>query len=366
MDLPEPTPHKERDETDASLQAERAKTDAELGKSRTAIEADADRVVELAHERAHATLSKARDRADRAMEHTGATSAAVQGVARERKAEDRAVANERGIAAERLRAEREEQQRAVAALLDLEREATDDGLLVERARADETVATRDTFLAMVSHDLRNLLGTIAMSSALLATRARAQGAADSEDALHAQRIQRATARMNHLVGDLLDVVSLEAGQLRIVAEPHDAVELVKEAMDAFLPSFTAKGLSLTLEASESSIVTKFDHDRLLQVLANLLSNAFKFTEPGGKVVLSIERAGADVRFSVTDTGPGIPADRRAMIFERFRQITSDRRGLGLGLFISKSIVEAHGGTLWADTQEPHGAALRFTIPATRS
>jgi len=287
----------------------------------------------------------------------------VEGVARVRKTEDRAVTQERGVADERLRVERAEQQRALSALLELEREATDEGLLVERAQADETVATRDEFLGMVSHDLRNMLGTIAVSAAILVKRSRTQGNADAGDLGHAERIQRSTARMNRLVGDLLDVVSLEAGKLRIVSESHEALELANEAMEAFLPSFAAKGITLTLDAPAASIVMDFDHDRLLQVLANLLSNALKFTEPGGKVTLSIARAAADVRFAVTDTGPGIPADRRETIFGRFQRATNDRHGLGLGLYIAKCIVEAHGGSLWADSQEPRGAALRFTIPA---
>ena len=356
--------HKEQDDTDASLQAERAKTDTELGKARIDVQADADRVVELARERAEATLGEARDRADRSAENMGVATEVAQEVARERSAEDRAVENEQDVADELLRVERAEQQRALSALLDLEREATDDGLLVERARADKSVATRDEFLGVVSHDLRNILGAIAMSAAALIARSR--GEADAEGARHAERIQRSTARMNRLVGDLLDVVSLEAGELRLVSEPHDALELVKEAMAAAVPSFAAKRLALTLEAPEGAIVMKFDHGRLLQVLANLLSNAFKFTEPGGSVTLSIARVGADARFSVSDTGPGIPADRRAAIFERFQQATTDARGLGLGLYISRCIVEAHGGTLWVDGQEPRGATLRFTIPAPKA
>ncbi|MBK6696763.1 MAG: HAMP domain-containing histidine kinase [Myxococcales bacterium] len=366
MDLPDAKPRNERDETDASLQAEREKADTELAKARSDVDADADRVVEVARERAEATLSEARDRDDRNMAVAGVAGGVALGVERERRAEDKTVALEQDVADERLRAERGERQRALSALLLLEREATDDGLLVERARADETVATRDEFLAMVSHDLRNMLGTIAMSAATIATRCRARpdGGVDAEGARHAERIQRSTARMNRLVGDLLDVVSLESGALRVVPEPHEAADLVKEAMAAFLPSFAAKGLTLTLEPPATSIVLAFDHDRLLQVLANLLSNSFKFTEPGGKVTLSLARVGADARFSVTDTGPGIPAARRTTIFERFQQVTKDGRGLGLGLYISKCIVEAHGGTLWAESHEPRGAALRFTIPAS--
>ncbi len=363
MDPPEAKPRKERDDTDASLQAERAKTDAELTKTQSEVEADADRVVEVARERAGATLGEARDRADQKMESAGATTAVVQGVARERKAEDKAVTDERGVADERLRVERLEQQRALSALLELEREATDDGLVVERAHADETVATRDEFLGLVSHDLRNLLGIISGSAQMLATTFREQGKADPGSLAHAERIHRSTARMNRLVGDLLDVVGLEAGKLRVVCEPHEARDLAKEAMEGFLPSFTAKGLALTLEAPERSIVVKLDHDRLNQVLSNLLSNAFKFTEPGGQVTLSLERVGADARFSVVDTGRGIPAHRLVTIFERFQQVTNDSRGLGLGLYIAKCIVDAHGGALWAENQVPHGTAMRFTIPA---
>ncbi len=216
---------------------------------------------------------------------------------------------------------------------------------------------------MVSHDLRNILGTIAMSAEMLAKRALASGEAASEDSRHAERIQRSTARMNRLVGDLLDVVSLEAGELRVNPEPHDAVELAKEAIGAFLPSFGAKGLTLTLEAPPGSIHMAFDHDRLLQVLANLLGNALKFTGPGGSVRLSLSRVGAEARFAVIDTGAGVPASHAAAIFERFQQVTKDKRGLGLGLYISKCIVEAHGGSIWVESPKSGGAALHFTIPA---
>ncbi len=361
-------PRKERDETDASLLAEREKTDAELAKTRRSVEADADRVVELARERAETTLREARDRADCDMKKSGATTRVVDEVAAERVAEDRTVTRERDVADETLRVERMEQRRALSALLHLEREATDDGLLLERARADATVATRDDFLAMVSHDLRNMLGNIAMSAGIVAKRAIADGEAGSEASRHVERIQRSTARMNRLVGDLLDVVSLEAGELRVSPEPHDAIELAKEAIGAFLPSFVAKGLTLTLEAPETSLLLAFDHDRLLQVLANLLSNALKFTDAGGSVSVSVARVGAGARFAVIDTGAGIPASHEARIFERFQQVTKDRRGLGLGLYISKSIVEAHGGSIWAESPNSGGAALCFTIPAppTRS
>ena len=349
----------EREETDASLLAERAKTDTALVAKRSSVEQAEDLVVEVARERAEETLDAARERADGELRAAGAASSLYEKVERERAAADDAVTAEQAAAEERLRVEREEQRRALYALLRLEREATDDGLVVERARADEVVATRDDFLGMVSHDLRNILGIIAMSASLLAKPAVTEAATTA----HAERIQRGAARMNRLVGDLLDVVSLEAGILHVERLPHDVRALAKEAVETFLPSFAAKEVALIGEVAAGPMIVRFDHDCILQVLANLLSNALKFTERGGRVALSVVRTNAEVRFSVTDTGAGIPADKSAAVFERFGQVTRDRRGHGLGLYIAKCIVLAHGGRIWVDSPEAGGAALRFTLPA---
>jgi signal transduction histidine kinase len=355
-------PLKERNETDASLRAERTKTDAELASREIASEADEDKIVEVARSRAEETLDAARELADAKMKTAGATRALQNKVATERAAADEIIAEERTAADERLQAERREHQRALSALLRLEREATDDGLLVERARADELVATRDVFLGIVSHDLRNMLGTIAMSAGLLA-RGEASEADGATTKDLAELIQRSAARMNRVVGDLLDVVSLEAGMLRITPVLEDTIGVAKEAVEAFRPSFSAKGVALTADLPAGEISASFDHDRILQVLANLLSNALKFTERGGRVSLSLERAGAAAHFCVTDTGVGIPAGHEEAIFERFGQIKPDRRGHGLGLYIAKAIVEAHAGTIWIERPAGGGAAMHFTVPA---
>jgi signal transduction histidine kinase len=359
MDSPHAARHAERADTDASLLAERAKTDAALTKKRSSLQKAEDAVVDLARERAEETLDAARERADREMATAGAAPRVHEKVDLERSAADIAVADERAIADERLRAEREEHRRALHGLLHLEREATDDGLSVERARADQVVSTRDDFLGIVSHDLRNILGSVAMSAAMLTK----PGISGVATAAHAERIQRATARMNRLVGDLLDVVSLEAGMLHVTPLPHDAIEVAKEAFETFLPSFLAKEVTLTTDTGEGLLVAQFDHDRILQVVANLLSNALKFTERGGHVTLSLARVGSEVRFLVTDTGIGIPADKRDIIFERFGQVTRDRPGRGLGLYIARCIVEAHGGRIWVESPKAGGSALHFTLPA---
>lgn len=362
MDSSDARPGKERADTDASLLAERAKTDAELAKKRSSIEADEDHVVEVARERAEETLDAARERADRDMATAGATPEFKKKIEAERVSADGDVAAERAVADERLRVERNAHERALFALLRLERDATDDGLLVERTRADEVIATRDDFLGVVSHDMRNILGSIAMSAAALAKRSTIERDGDAQTMNLTERIQRGTARLNRLVGDLLDVVSLEAGKLNVTPVSQDAVQLVKDAVEAFAPSFSTKGIALTTAVATGSTVARFDHDRILQVLANLLSNALKFTEPGGHVALSLAPTVSDVRFSVTDTGVGIPSGQEGAIFKRFGQVTKDRRGHGLGLYIAKNIVEAHGGSIWVEKPDAGGAALHFTLP----
>lgn len=357
----------ERKETDASLRAERTKTDEEFARKTASVETDADVVVEVARDLADATLRAARDRADQEMTEDGAAPDVRRAVKVERAAQDGVLADEREVAEELLIAERVERQRALTALLSLEREATDDGLLVERARADEALQTRDDFLAMVSHDLRAMLGGIAMSAAMLAKFLTSEGDHGAATLKHAERIQRFTARMNRLVGDLIDVVSLEAGKLHVAMSPVDGVKLAEEAAETFAPSFAAKGIGLGSSMPDGAVMVACDRERVMQVLANLLSNALKFTETGGQVTLSVARSEAGVCFSVADTGMGIPDDQRLAIFERFRQVkANDRPGLGLGLYIAKCIIEAHDGTIWSEGRQPRGTTLFFTLPQSET
>jgi signal transduction histidine kinase len=366
MEPSDPKPGKERSDTDESLRSERNKTDRELANARGEIEEDADAVVTKARARAEALLRATRGRTDADM-MADTNPALRREVARERAEEDRVFAAERATADERLHVERAQRQRALRELLRLERDATDERLLLERAQADETVATRDKFLGMVSHDLRTLLGGIALNAALLSKHAGAQGAAGAETLRHTDRIQRFTARMNRLVGDLLDVVSMEAGRLDVSPRPQDAVQLVRDAMEAFQPAFSAKGLTLSTHVAANTLLAKFDHERILQVIANLLSNALKFTDAEGHVTLLVAPDGEQVRFTLTDTGIGVPDDQLEGIFERFNQVKAhDRRGLGLGLYISRCIVEAHGGRIWTERADGPGAAFHFTLPGIAS
>lgn len=353
-------PQPERGQTDESLRAERKNTDEALAETRVADEEDADKLVEGARVEADAVLDKARNRADgwRNIVEFGVQDKAV---ARERALADEVLQGERSAADESLRHEREEQATVAAALL-VEREKTDRYLLTERARADDALAHRDDFLGMVSHDLRNLLNGIVLHATVLSAKASEsdEGQRTVEGMKH---IQRYVVRMNRLIGDLIDVTSIDAGKLAVQIQRGDAAALLTEAVDVFAHAAAEKGIRLVSESAERPLVADFDHDRLFQVLVNLISNAIKFTPRGGAVSIRAERLGGVLCICVRDTGAGIPNNMLEAVFARFWQVgKNDQRGLGLGLYISRWIVDAHGGKVWAESKLGEGSAFYVSIP----
>ncbi len=359
MSSPSPKAQNERDETDDSLRSEREKTDDELVERSGAIEEDSNQIVDRARRRADEVLDRARRLAD----ENAPGDACSEGLDAERALEDAVLREERQVDDEVLTHERETQKRALASLLRFEREQTDDRLLVERARADRLLAARDNFMGMVSHDLRTLLGGIALSAALQLRHAKDDESGE-QTVKAAQKILRYTARMTRLIGDLIDVTSIEAGRLAVDLEQRAAMALFRETVEAFQPTASAKGITLDVEPAKGAVLANLDHDRILQVLANLVSNAIKFTGDGGRISVRVAPAGNEVVFSVSDTGSGIPTEQLEAIFERFWQVTAqDRRGLGLGLFIARCIVEAHGGRIWAESDLGQGSRFYFTLPA---
>ena len=169
--------------------------------------------------------------------------------------------------------------------------------------------------------------------------------------------------MNRLIGDLVDIASIEAGRLAVTLEVGDAARVATEAVDSFRAQAAASGILLVERLVPPASVAAFDHARILQVLINLLGNAMKFTPTGGKVVVHVERVEDELRFAVSDTGVGIPTDDLEAVFERFRQVNAnDRRGVGLGLYIAKCIVHGHGGRIWAESSAGEGSTFCFTLP----
>ncbi|MGH7447850.1 MAG: sensor histidine kinase [Longimicrobiales bacterium] len=226
--------------------------------------------------------------------------------------------------------------------------------------AREAAAAREEVLKIVSHDLRNPLNTIGMAAELIL---------ETPDASHARTvgvIKRTSERMNRMIQDLLDVAKLETGRLAIEVEPASVGALVDEAVEMLSPLAAECSLGFTPVLEPDLPPVYIDRGRILQVLSNLVGNAIKFTPSGGQITLHVRLDAAAVRFAVIDTGPGIAADQLQRIFGRFWQAKpSDRRGLGLGLTIAKSIVEAHGGMIGAESRPGEGTEFWFTVPCAR-
>ncbi len=227
------------------------------------------------------------------------------------------------------------------------------------AAARQAVRTRDEVLGIVAHDLRGPLGAIGMYAHLLADPA----TRDGDGWPWIDGINRMVDQMSRLIQDLLDVAALDSGRLRM--EPFalrpDAV--LREAEAAVAAQANAAGVRLEVEAAPGLSAVHGDPDRVLQVLGNLLGNALKFTPAGGRVVLRAAPAPDGVAFSVADTGPGMPPEVLARVFDRFWQArTSRRAGAGLGLAIARGIVEAHGGRIRAESEPGAGSTFTFTLP----
>lgn len=348
-------PH-QRGSTDESLRAERDKTDAMMNSGAEASRDQAEDLVTRARRDADAILSDARDLEDRSIVPSAVLSD-------ERERADAAMDAKRARADATLDGERRRQGVALASLLANEREQTDVQLETERERADLALTTREDFMAMVSHDLRGLLGGIALSAELLMQVGNKPDASTLVER-YAATIQRFTVRMGRLVGDLMDLASIEAGKLAVVRARHDVTQLLDDAMTAFRPAALAHEIELHCEVAAELGAADLDPERILQVLTNLVGNALKFTPRGGRITLQVQRRADRLCFAVSDTGEGIAADKLQTVFERYYQGGgADRRGLGLGLFIAKSIIDQHGGTIWVESAPGAGSTFFFTVPA---
>jgi signal transduction histidine kinase len=354
----------ERVQTDASLRAERTNADVALADKRSADDA-ADKVIDTARTKADAVLDHARESADDKLHAAGLPTAALRSVVEaERAHEDSVLRQERAAADTRLRQERVQQANLLESVLLQERAKTDRFLLTERDRSDDAIAHRDDFLGMVSHDLRNHLNSISLEA--IVSQAQASDTAEGRrNAEVMKRMQRHASQMARIVGDLVDVVGIDAGKLVVQLQNDDASALLTEVADLFAAAAADAGISLVVERGPQPLRACFDYQRMLQVLTNFLSNALKFTPAAGRIVLRGASDGELLRLTVSDTGPGIPAHMREAVFERFWQLgKNDQRGLGLGLYISRCIVERHHGTIRVESNVGSGSIFIVTIPCS--
>ncbi|MDB4957114.1 MAG: hypothetical protein JWO36_4683 [Myxococcales bacterium] len=347
-----------RKQTDESLAGERAKTDAALVE-KAVIEHQADAVIERARDEADEVLTTARVMADQKIDRRSPQQTRTA-IVQQRAREDRALGEERAEADETLRNERAASARALARLLPIERDKTDQHLLSERASADDALASRDDFLGMVSHDLRNLLHGIVLNATMIA-----EAKSSDHDKLltHALRIQRSAGLMGRLIADLVDIASIDAGKLSVAPSVADAVNVVVEAVEIWRPLAAKKEIVLE-PAIVGHLSATFDHERILQVIGNLITNAVKFSARGAKILVGAAHVSGHPTIWVRDSGVGIPKDKLLTIFERFSQLGgNEHRGLGLGLYIAKCLVVAHGGEIWAESEPGVGTTVCFTIPS---
>ena len=249
--------------------------------------------------------------------------------------------------------------------LELTRATTE--LREANARLRELDRMKDDFISTVTHELRTPLTSIRAFSEMLqedpkidlAQRQRFVGIIVSE-----------TVRLSRLINQILDLAKLESGRAEWTVAAVDVGEVIREAADSLTVLFAEKHVTLDLDACESGLSVLADRDRLMQVMVNLLSNALKFVPTdGGRVTVGAGGTASEVRVSVSDNGPGIHAEDHEVIFDKFRQgsgttdvLTDKPQGTGLGLPISRQIIEYFNGRLWVESTPGAGARFVFTLP----
>ena len=259
-------------------------------------------------------------------------------------------ASARKSAEERLRQQQDKLEESLAR----ERRARHD--------AEQANVAKDEFLATVSHELRTPLNAIQGWAALLA---RHRPDEDTFDRA-VRTIDRNARAQTQIVEDILDMSRIAAGGVRLDPRPMQLAPVVDDALESVRPLAAANGIEITSEL-DSGLIVSGDVQRLRQVATNLVSNAIKFTPAGGLVTVRLRRVGDQAELTVTDTGIGIAPDFFPNLFERFRRadasMTRDRGGLGLGLAIVRHLVEAHGGTITAQSAgDNKGAVFTVTLP----
>jgi signal transduction histidine kinase len=225
---------------------------------------------------------------------------------------------------------------------------------------DDAIRARDEVLRVVSHDLRNPVSNIQMTTRMLMS----ESLPDVKRFSMLEIINRSAMRMRRLIDDLLAVARLREGQpFALQVRRENPVEIIREACELFAAQARAKSIQLECARLPHSASIKGDRHRLLQVLSNLLDNAIKFTPEGGNIRVKCEPYRDSVRFEVKDTGPGIEQQHLHQIFDLFWQAKpTAHMGTGFGLAIAKAIVEQHGGRIWAESAPGLGTRFVFTIP----
>jgi len=232
----------------------------------------------------------------------------------------------------------------------------------ERAKARREAAARQEVLAVVSHDLRNPLNAIMLGSSLLAETVPDIDANRSVRRTIAS-VRHAANRMTNMIEEILDDARIDAGTIKLAREPRDLAPLVEGVFEIFRHRAAARAIELRREGCEQLLVD-VDSERVHQILSNLIGNAMKFTPEGGTISVAISGDAGPATVEVRDTGSGIPPEQLTKLFDRYWRgdRSGERGGLGLGLYICKNLVEAHGGRIWVESKLEQGSSFFFTLP----
>ena len=234
------------------------------------------------------------------------------------------------------------------------------------AELDQAGKLKDQFLANVSHELRTPLNRVIGFSDLLLTMASPDSPLTDTQRDYLETIARNGRHLLDFINELLDLSKIAAGRMQLTLEPLALDALLREVADTVRAQLEARKHKLAIEPLRDTVIVTADRGRLRQVLLNLLSNAIKFTTDGGRITLSAQLAGDRVRVAVSDSGIGIAPDDQQKLFREFVQLdgSASRRyeGTGLGLALSKRLVELHGGAIGVESQLGKGSTFWFTVP----
>jgi signal transduction histidine kinase len=221
---------------------------------------------------------------------------------------------------------------------------------------------KSDFLATMSHELRTPLNAIIGFSEVL--HEQMFGELNERQLAYVGDVLEAGKHLLSLINDVLDLAKIEAGKMELELSDVALADVLRSAVSMHSERASRNGIAISLTTEPAEIDIPADERRLRQIVFNLLSNAVKFTPPEGQVDISARLDDGHVEIAVADTGPGIAADEQETIFEEFEQATDGKHeeGTGLGLPLSRKLVELHGGRLWVESKPGHGSTFRFTLP----